>query len=115
MFLQTRLQPSPVESAQQKIMMYGMPLMFGGFSLFFPLGLTLYIFTNTVLRSSHQLYLNRTDGTSGSAKPDVVAVSEDAEGAETADAPDEGAASAAKTKSKKGGMTRKRKKPGNRR
>jgi YidC/Oxa1 family membrane protein insertase len=61
MFVQTKLQPNPVESMQQKIMMYGMPLMFGFFSLFFPSGLTLYILTNTILRSAHQVYLNRTD------------------------------------------------------
>jgi YidC/Oxa1 family membrane protein insertase len=61
MFLQTKLQPNPVESMQQKIMMYGMPLMFGFFSLFFPSGLTLYILTNTILRTSHQVYLNRTE------------------------------------------------------
>jgi len=62
MFLQTKLQPNPVESMQQKIMLYGMPLMFGFFSLMFPSGLTLYILTNTIIRSSHQYYLNRKDG-----------------------------------------------------
>jgi YidC/Oxa1 family membrane protein insertase len=61
MFLQTKLQPTTVDSAQQKMMMYGMPIMFGGFSLFFPSGLTLYILTNTVLRTGHQLWLNRSD------------------------------------------------------
>ena len=53
--------PNPVESTQQKIMMYGMPIMFGVFSFVFPSGLTLYILTNTFLRTGHQLYLNRTD------------------------------------------------------
>ncbi len=61
MFVQTRVQPNPVESTQQKIMMYGMPIMFGVFSFMFPSGLTLYILTNTFLRTGHQLYLNRTD------------------------------------------------------
>ncbi|RMH40319.1 MAG: membrane protein insertase YidC [Deltaproteobacteria bacterium] len=75
MFLQTKLQPTPVESGQQKLMMYGMPLMFGFFSLYFPSGLTLYILTNTVLRTAHQVYLNRTDpggagGPAGSGAPD---------------------------------------------
>ena len=40
--------------------MYGMPLMFGGMSLFFPSGLTVYIFTNTTLGILHSLYMNRT-------------------------------------------------------
>jgi len=38
-----------------------MPLMFGFFSLVFPSGLTVYIFTNTILSMFHQLYMNRTD------------------------------------------------------
>jgi hypothetical protein len=37
-----------------------MPLMFGGMSLFFPSGLTVYIFTNTTLGILHSLYMNRT-------------------------------------------------------
>ncbi len=60
MFLQSRLQPATGDSAQQKILMYGMPLMFGGMSLFFPSGLTVYIFTNTTLGILHSLYMNRT-------------------------------------------------------
>ena len=60
MFLQSRLQPATGDSAQQKILMYGMPLMFGGMSLFFPSGLTVYIFTNTFLGIMHSLYMNRT-------------------------------------------------------
>ena len=60
MFLQSRLQPATGDSAQQKILMYGMPLMFGGMSLFFPSGLTVYIFTNTVLGILHSLWMNRT-------------------------------------------------------
>jgi YidC/Oxa1 family membrane protein insertase len=61
MFLQAKLQPAAVDSAQQKMMMYMMPLMFGVFSLFFPSGLGVYIMTNTVLGMAHQLYLNKTD------------------------------------------------------
>jgi YidC/Oxa1 family membrane protein insertase len=61
MFMQTRLSPATSDSAQQKIMMYGMPLMFGGMSLFFPSGLTVYIFTSTLLRTGHQLWMNRQD------------------------------------------------------
>lgn len=64
MFLQSRLQPATGDSAQQKILMYGMPLMFGGMSLFFPSGLTVYIFTNTTLGIVHSLYMNRTSAAS---------------------------------------------------
>ena len=40
---------------------YGMPLMFGGMSLFFPAGLTLYISTNTRLTLLHHLYMRRDE------------------------------------------------------
>lgn len=61
MFLQSRLQPAAVDNAQQKMMMYGMPLMFGAMGLFFPSGLTLYMFTNTVLGALHSVYMNKFD------------------------------------------------------
>ncbi len=61
MFVQSKLSPSAADSTQQKIMMYGMPLMFGVFSFFFPAGLTLYIFTNTCLTAVHHVWMNRTD------------------------------------------------------
>ncbi len=59
MFLQSRLTPQTATGAQQKMLMYGMPLMFGVFSFFFPAGLTLYILTNTVLSALHSLYMYR--------------------------------------------------------
>jgi len=61
MFVQAKLSPSTADSTQQKIMMYGMPLMFGVFSFFFPAGLTLYIFTNTCLTAVHHVWMNETD------------------------------------------------------
>lgn len=61
MFLQAKLSPTTADSTQQKIMMYGLPLSFGVFSFFLPSGLTLYILTNTVLTTLHQLWMNRTD------------------------------------------------------
>jgi YidC/Oxa1 family membrane protein insertase len=61
MFLQQKLTPSTVDSAQQRMMLVMMPLMFGSFSLFFPSGLTVYILTNTVLTMVHQLWMNHTD------------------------------------------------------
>ncbi|HEU4735132.1 MAG TPA: membrane protein insertase YidC [Kofleriaceae bacterium] len=61
MFVQARLQPASVDSTQQKFLQYGMPLMFGVMSFFFPAGLTLYIFTNTVLSALHSIYMNKFD------------------------------------------------------
>src|SRR4029079_16297530 len=61
MFVQARLQPASGDSMQQKMMMYGLPGVFGVMSLFFPSGLTLYILTNTVLTSFHSLYMRKFD------------------------------------------------------
>ncbi len=61
MFLQSRFTPVTGDSMQQKVLMYGMPLIFGGFSIFFPAGLTLYIFTSTGLTALHHIYLRRVD------------------------------------------------------
>lgn len=60
-FVQARLQPPAVDSAQQKFMQYGMPLMFGVMAFFFPAGLTVYMFTNTVLSALHSIYMNKFD------------------------------------------------------
>jgi YidC/Oxa1 family membrane protein insertase len=66
MFLQARLTPmgpatDPTQKMQQRMMQYGMPLMFGVMSFFFPAGLTLYIFTNTILSALHSIYMNKFD------------------------------------------------------
>lgn len=61
MFLQARLSPSQADTTQQKVMMYGLPLMFGVFSFFFPAGLVLYILTNTTLTALHHVWMNRND------------------------------------------------------
>jgi YidC/Oxa1 family membrane protein insertase len=61
MFGQARLTPATGDSRQQKFLQYGMPLMFGVMAFFFPAGLTLYIFTNTVLSAFHSIYMNRYD------------------------------------------------------
>jgi YidC/Oxa1 family membrane protein insertase len=61
MFVQARLQPATADSRQQKFLQYGMPLMFGVMSFFFPSGLTIYIFTNTVLSALHSIYMNKFD------------------------------------------------------
>ncbi|MGE3546450.1 MAG: YidC/Oxa1 family insertase periplasmic-domain containing protein, partial [Kofleriaceae bacterium] len=61
MFAQARLSPQTGDSMQQKFMQYGVPLMFGVFSFFFPAGLSIYIFTNTVLSAVHSIYMNKYD------------------------------------------------------
>jgi YidC/Oxa1 family membrane protein insertase len=64
MFVQARLTPTnpdPSQKMQQRMLQYGMPLMFGVMSFFFPAGLTLYIFTNTVLSALHSIYMNKWD------------------------------------------------------
>jgi membrane protein insertase Oxa1/YidC/SpoIIIJ len=66
MFIQARLQPTapstdPAQKMQQRMMQYGLPLMFGVMSFFFPAGLALYIFTNTCLSAAHSIYMNKFD------------------------------------------------------
>lgn len=64
MFFQARLTPAspdPSQKTQQQLMRYGMPLGFGVMSFFFPSGLTLYIFTNTLLTAVQSIYLNKYD------------------------------------------------------
>jgi len=64
MFLQARLQPAspdPSQKMQQNMMKYGLPLMFGVMSFFFPAGLALYILTNTCLSALHSIWMNKFD------------------------------------------------------
>ncbi len=60
MFLQQRFTPMTGDSAQAKMMMYFMPIMFAGMMLFLPSGLTLYILVNTTLSIAHQLLIHRS-------------------------------------------------------
>jgi len=57
MLAQMKLNPSAGEGAQQKVIMYVMPVMFTGMMLFLPSGLVIYILVNTVLGIAQQLYL----------------------------------------------------------
>ncbi|MBV8761773.1 MAG: membrane protein insertase YidC [Deltaproteobacteria bacterium] len=64
MFCQALLTPAagdPSQKTQQQMMKYGMPLMFGVMSFWFPSGLTLYILTNTLLTAVQSLWLNKYD------------------------------------------------------
>ncbi len=69
MFLQSRLSPASLDSMQQKILMYGLPLMFGVMSFFFPSGLSIYILTNTTLSMLHTLYMKKFDRSAKSPLP----------------------------------------------
>ncbi|GMV40298.1 MAG: hypothetical protein AMXMBFR64_20140 [Myxococcales bacterium] len=59
MFVQQKLTPTSMDSAQAKMMMWIMPIMFTGFMLFLPSGLVLYIFVNTILSLAQQYALKR--------------------------------------------------------
>jgi YidC/Oxa1 family membrane protein insertase len=72
MFVQQKISPTPQDSQQAKMMLYMMPIMFTGFTLFVPSGLTLYILTNTILAMGHQIWMNRQDGGSVTGEPAKV-------------------------------------------
>ena len=58
MFFQTRLQPPPPDPTQARVMQI-MPIVFTGFFLLFPSGLSLYYLTNTVLGMLQQWRINQ--------------------------------------------------------
>jgi YidC/Oxa1 family membrane protein insertase len=57
----TPASPDPSQKTQQQLMKYGMPIGFGVMSFWFPSGLTLYIFTNTLLTAVQSIWLNKYD------------------------------------------------------
>lgn len=58
MFLQIKLNPTPPDPMQAKVMML-MPLVFGGMMFFFPAGLVLYWCVNNILSITQQYYITR--------------------------------------------------------
>src|SRR5690606_10525148 len=56
MFLQIKLNPTPPDPMQARIMMI-MPLVFGGMMFFFPAGLVLYWFVNNAVSIAQQRYI----------------------------------------------------------
>lgn len=58
MFAQTRLNPTPPDPIQAKVMTY-LPVIFTFFFAFFPSGLVLYWFVNNLLSLAQQLYITR--------------------------------------------------------
>ena len=73
MFFQQKLTPSTMDSAQAKMMLYMMPIMFTVFMLFLPSGLNLYILVNTVLSMLQQAYLRKQIGTPGAGTKTATA------------------------------------------
>jgi YidC/Oxa1 family membrane protein insertase len=61
MFVQTRLNPTPPDPVQAKMMMF-MPLAFSAMFFFFPAGLVLYYVVNNVLSITQQYYITRVMG-----------------------------------------------------
>ncbi|WP_373047607.1 membrane protein insertase YidC [Vulgatibacter sp.] len=62
MFITQKMQPMQMEPAQQKMMLYFMPIFFTFIMLNLPAGLTLYIFTNNLLSIAQQLALRKSMG-----------------------------------------------------
>ena len=58
MWLQSRMNPAPLDPIQAKVMQI-MPLAFGVFFAFFPAGLVLYWFVNNVLSITQQWYITK--------------------------------------------------------
>lgn len=70
MFLQQKMMPAAMDPAQQKIMMYTMPLFFGFLMSALPAGLCFYILVNTLLTILQQQIINKSMGPpSGARKP----------------------------------------------
>jgi YidC/Oxa1 family membrane protein insertase len=67
MFLQTRLNPTPPDPVQAKMMMF-MPIAFSVMFFFFPAGLVLYYVVNNVLSIAQQYYITRMMGASKKKK-----------------------------------------------
>jgi YidC/Oxa1 family membrane protein insertase len=58
MFIQYKLNPTPPDPVQAKVMMF-MPLIFGVMFFFFPAGLVLYWLTNNILSIAQQWYVTK--------------------------------------------------------
>jgi YidC/Oxa1 family membrane protein insertase len=61
MFLQTKLNPTPPDPVQAKMMTF-MPIAFSVMFFFFPAGLVLYYVVNNVLSMTQQYYITRVMG-----------------------------------------------------
>lgn len=65
MIIQQRMTPSTMDPAQQKIMQWTMPLMFGAMMMALPAGLCFYILVNTLLTIVQMHLINKSIGPIG--------------------------------------------------
>jgi YidC/Oxa1 family membrane protein insertase len=65
MFLQQKMTPTTMDPAQQKMMQYTMPLLFGAMMTALPAGLCFYILVNTLLTIIQQHFINKSIGPVG--------------------------------------------------
>ncbi|MBS1189870.1 MAG: yidC [Rhodocyclaceae bacterium] len=72
MIIQTKLNPTPPDPIQAKVMMF-MPFMFGAMFFFFPAGLVLYWVVNNVLSIAQQWQITRMIEAGGKAANDAKA------------------------------------------
>ncbi len=72
MFIQTKLNPTPPDPIQAKVMM-AMPLIFGVMFLWFPAGLVLYWVVNNILSIAQQWQITRMIESGGKAANDAKA------------------------------------------
>ncbi|MBX7191762.1 MAG: membrane protein insertase YidC [Sandaracinaceae bacterium] len=96
MHVQQRLTPTQMDPAQQKIMLWMMPIMMGVFMLFLPSGLCLYMLTNSSLSITQQRF-NEWRWQREEAEKDAARAAA-AASAKTNDGPSEGSAPARSAK-----------------
>jgi YidC/Oxa1 family membrane protein insertase len=72
MLIQTKLNPTPPDPIQAKVMMM-MPFIFGGMFFFFPAGLVLYWVVNNILSIAQQWQITRMIESGGKAANDAKA------------------------------------------
>ena len=77
MHLQQRLTPNTMDSSQAKMMMYLMPILIGGFMLFLPAGLCLYMVTNSTLTMIQQRAIYAKLDAETAAKAESATTDED--------------------------------------
>ncbi|MDF3035005.1 MAG: rane protein insertase YidC, partial [Paucimonas sp.] len=61
MFIQTKLNPTPPDPIQAKVMLF-MPIIFSVMFFFFPSGLVLYWVVNNILSIAQQWWINKKYG-----------------------------------------------------
>ncbi|MBU6459436.1 MAG: membrane protein insertase YidC [Proteobacteria bacterium] len=69
MFIQTKINPKPVDPVQEKVMLF-MPLAMTIFFMFFPAGLVLYWLVNNIVSITQQWYINQSVNRAGSSTGD---------------------------------------------